>query len=487
MADGRSNASIQVELADDKSVARLIVPPGLPRDFVTEQLCRTVLREAGVAWDAAVAKQVAKMLDALPPEGEKGDFVVARSVPVRHGEDAVIEWLVDETEVDREELSHYDRSAYVLVESGQTIARITPPTHGEDGRDVTGKPLIAQPGRDVELKLDETVMRSSQGELVAQIEGVLVRSGEEVRISPQLEVPDYVDFSTGNIDFDGDVVVGKGIRDCFLVAATGNVEVSGLIEAATIRCGGDLMARGGMAGRERGEVHVGGSLHARYLDNLEGDVGGDLVVEREAINAWLGVSGEAQVARGSIIGGKLTVAKRIEAASLGSAAGVTTRLVLGRLPKLEKQLAELKSIITRLKQRLEKLEEEQLRLKQAGRLGPEQAERQTELSFEMQQAQGNLAKARGAHATLHQRIETRRCVDLNVTRTLHPGVVLIFDDHAYLFSDPLSGPVRIERGEDGELVYRQGSSSGPRPLAQITSVRAADEALRRDGSEQTCE
>ncbi len=57
-----------------------------------------------------------------------------------------------------------------------------------------------------------------------------------------------MDFSTGNIDFEGDVRVLKGIRDIFEVRATGNIEVGGLIEASTIDAGGSVFAKGGMAG-----------------------------------------------------------------------------------------------------------------------------------------------------------------------------------------------------------------------------------------------
>ena len=154
--------------------------------------------------------------------------------------------------------SHCDRSACAMVKLGQNAARIVEPTIDTDSRDVRGRTLTASDGNPTEIKHDETINRNAEGILIALEEGVLIRTADNVFVHKVIVFDQYVDFSTGNIEFTGDVIVRKGVRDCFVIQAGGKVEVGGLIEAATIDCGGDPIARGGFAGREVGTAMVGG-------------------------------------------------------------------------------------------------------------------------------------------------------------------------------------------------------------------------------------
>ena len=115
-------------------------------------------------------------------------------------------------------------------------------------------------------------MLTAAGKFIAQTAGVLQFRANKITISQALVIDDYVDFSTGNIDFDGDVQVRRGVRDKFRIRATGKVEVQGLIEAAHIETGGDFEAATGMAAKETGRVQIGGSLTAKYLECVHGTV-----------------------------------------------------------------------------------------------------------------------------------------------------------------------------------------------------------------------
>jgi uncharacterized protein (DUF342 family) len=475
--------AIRVAVAADKSSAELLIPPGLDRRMVTAEVCEALLRQAGVEITAAVESAVRTLVDTDEQTLRPGKYVVARATQPIHGVDGYVEWTaVPEapppcpTSPDGEPAtrSYYDLSAFVIVRPGEVIGTWHRPTAGEDGRDVTGKTLTARTGKEFQLTLDESIMLDATGKLIAQDEGVLVRDDHQASIRRVLEVPEYVDFSTGNIDFKGDVIVGKGVRDLFTVKATGNIEVKGLIEAATILCDGDLFARGGFAGRERGTARCGG-VQAKYLDNIQGEVLRDLAVEREIINCDITVHGNLAAPHGAIIGGRMVITGTIQVGMLGSGAGVATELVVGSVPRLEGVCRRLREFVNKLEDKHKLLLSDQEHLTRL--LGkrpptPTDKERQTELIFEIANVQTLLNKARPTLERLEQRIAEQRTVDVTVERKLHPGVVIAVGGERYHIASELKGPVRIRRDRSGTISYSRGEQPAG-PLVQIADVEIA--------------
>jgi hypothetical protein len=399
--------------------------------------------------------------------------LVARATPARHGVDGYIEWLVDPAEStddhDGQPINFYNRSSYVMVEAGQVVGRIIAPILGEDGRDVLGRTLAARSGKAASLTLNETIMANREGQLLAQQAGVLVRTGDAARIDNVLDIPEFVDFSTGNISFDGNVCIHKGIRDLFVVQATGNVDVHGLIEAATVDCGGNMIVRGGMAGRERGQVAVGGDMVARYLDRVCGQIHGELRIEHEVINCNLTIHGSVQSPQGSIIGGRLIVVGAVVIGTLGSDAGVPTSLLLGTVPTLETPMFQLDPIIEQLTAKRDALLSEQKQLGMNRRLNALVKERQTEILYELQQAEQYLTRATVARQTLEVEIGKRRTIDVTIDRRLYHGVMFTVGPRQLCIEQEQRGPVRIRLGSDGQLMFARGD--GPaQALSQIAKV-----------------
>src|SRR5690606_12987777 len=148
---------------------------------------------------------------------------------------------------------------------GEVLGRYFLPTPGEPGRDVPGKPIPALPGKPFSTRLDETVVQRDGGDVVAATPGLRVRTERAAPIQQVLTVRDPVGFPSGNIDFHGSVIIHRGIKDRFHVKASQNIQIDGLVEAAQVECGGDLVINAGFAGRDQGAAHVGNHLTARYL------------------------------------------------------------------------------------------------------------------------------------------------------------------------------------------------------------------------------
>lgn len=457
--------------------AELLIPADFARESLNEDICLSLLQQSGVDLRDTVVAAVKDMIAHTPPPGQEHRIVLAQGAPPQHGEDGRIEWLVSEpaqtaheSTDQNEAVSHYERSTYIVVKTGDTIARVIAPTPGVDGRDVQGKTVSAKPGRPAAIKVDESVIRDASGALIAQADGVLQRANNSVLVLQILEVPGYVDFSTGHIDFVGSVTVREGIRDRFVVKATGGVEVRGLIEAATIECGGSLAAQGGMAGRERGHVNVGADLIAKYLDNIQGEVRGDLEVQREAISCDLVVHGEVKMPTGTIIGGRVVSTGRVEVAALGSGACVPTEIVLGTVPRLEPSIHQLQRLIEQLTAKREKLDAEMKLMKKGARMSNADKERQTELTYEHQTVATKLAQAVAVGDVLANRVREMRTVDLTVSRKLFAGVILTVGEQSFKITSDVKGPVKVTLSPTGEVVYRRGDSDGG-PLITIAELK----------------
>ncbi len=485
--------TIRVIIPKDHMTAELLIPADFPRDTLTEQTCLNLLQQSGVEITEQVTEAVKQMLATPPETGQEQQQVLATATPAQHGDHGYVQWLVSEPDQTKEpqtgqdgqkekqkedadngeEVSHYDRSAYIVVKPGDVVGRVIEPTAGADGRDVLGKTIAAIPGRPIFIKNDETILRDGADQLIAQADGVLNRTPDSVAVCQLIEVPDYVDFSTGNIDFTGSVVVRKGVRDCFVVKATGSVEVRGLIEAATIECGGSLTAQGGMAGRERGFAKVGGNLTAKYLDNIQAEVRGDMEIWREVINCDLLIHGEIKSPQGTVIGGKTVITGPAEVAALGSGAFVATEIILGTVPHLEPIAQQLERLIEQLATKREKIEYEQKLMgkKKPSMMTNTDKERQTELMFEHQTASTKHNEGQAAHAAVIERIQQLRTVNLKINNKLFTGVTITVGKQSFVMNKDLKGPVRI-LVENREVVYcRDGAL--PTPLTTVAELKAA--------------
>jgi len=58
------------------------------------------------------------------------------------------------------------------------------------------------------------------------------------------------------------------------IRASGDVEIHGIVEAADIEVKGNLYVRGGIGGKERVSIRVGGEVHAMYIRDCVVEAGG---------------------------------------------------------------------------------------------------------------------------------------------------------------------------------------------------------------------
>ena len=118
------------------------------------------------------------------------------------------------------------------------------------------------------------------------------------------EIRGDVDFSSGNINFIGDVTISGGVTSGFEVKAGGDIEVDGVVESARVESGGNITLHKGIAGAEKGMIQADGAITARFIENARVMAGGDVTVSDAIIQSivWSGASVRCEGKRGTIVG-----------------------------------------------------------------------------------------------------------------------------------------------------------------------------------------
>ncbi len=73
----------------------------------------------------------------------------------------------------------------------------------------------------------------------------------------------------GNINFPGDVEIKGNVISNLTVTATGNIEILGAVEAASIIAGKNIVLKTGIQGMDKGVLQAGGNITARFIERTQ--------------------------------------------------------------------------------------------------------------------------------------------------------------------------------------------------------------------------
>jgi uncharacterized protein len=220
------------------------------------------------------------------------------------------------------------------VAKDQLLARLRPTLPGVDGMDVFGEPIRAQQPLPVYLVAGPNVRAEKEDtEFLAEINGRVQMHGSLLAVMNVYVVNSDVDYRSGNVRFEGNVLVTGAVRKGFEVEATGDVVVLQNAEPCRIKAGRDVFIHGGVLGGGKGEyrVEAGRNITAGYAENAWLEAQGDICIEDFALQSFLysGARILLNKKRGSLMGGEAVAARGLDALSLGSHTGVRTLVAVG--------------------------------------------------------------------------------------------------------------------------------------------------------------
>lgn len=226
-------------------------------------------------------------------------------------------------------VEHKERSPFILVEEGELLAKRVPGQKGESGWTVYGKELAPQKRAIPVLTPGENTRESGDG-IFAACAGRFVLARRTFSISPVLEVSGDVDYSTGHLDFDGDIVIHGDVQDGFNIKATGSVHCERTLSASQVECGGDLIINRGIIGRQKGEIRVQGHVRCKYIEHCYLEAKGTITTMVGMMNSVVNTNDRFETGpRGIIVGGKLFAQNGVSATQIGTSMGPATEVYCG--------------------------------------------------------------------------------------------------------------------------------------------------------------
>ena len=328
------------------------------------------------------------------------DYILARGIPVTPGKDGYVEYFFDTDPVARPKknedgtVDFHALNSVRACKEGQVLAKLHKEVPGSPGKNVFGEAMMANSVKPAVLKHSKGSTLSEDGVLTADTNGHVSLTDGMVFVSSVLELAN-VDVSTGDIDYDGNLLVDGNITTGYKVKVTGDIEVRGVIEAAEITAGGQVTVAKGINGMEKGRITAGHSVIAKYINSAE-VVSGGLIQSELVLNSKISAKDSIIVEgrKGFITGGVARAGSKIEAKTIGSELGAPTSVEVGIDPALKARRAKLIKDNEEIRAALARTEPVLLatvdRLKRGDKLPPEQLKKMQELNKVIQTQKGTL-------------------------------------------------------------------------------------------------
>lgn len=426
-----SNEPIAVRISDDKLKASVNVAP--QEDVqVSKNDIINALKAKGVVFGIQE--------DAIDEVFSFGSFnvdvAVAKGKKPSDGVAARIEYKFETAEKAKvqmveDEHGNVDHKSVQNVESmpeGSVVAVKIPAIKGEPGMTVTGETIPAVEGRDVPIPAGEGTHVSEDGLSLISTQGgrPIIKDGK-ICVSPVYEVKGDVSYATGNISFNGTIVIRGGVQSDFKVTASGDIEVWGNIEKAHIEAEGDVRCRSGLYGQNEGVISAGGSVVIRSVESGMVEAGKNITITQSSRYSTL-QAGEDVVlnnAKGSIVGGKITAGRIIDVTNLGSPSFTETMVEVGFNPKIRELQTKVDSRLNEDKQHLDKALHMIKSLKEMqdkGPLAPDKLELMKKLVPAAHQLKASIEEGTAKLNFINEKIRAMQVGRLKVKGVVYPGV-----------------------------------------------------------------
>ena len=427
---------------DSMTVSLSITPPYGGREVTSDEI-HSALKEKGIVSGIRfeTIKAATSACQAL------NELIAAGRSPLR-GNDGQLLSLIPEM---KEHCPHLEDASSIIdyrdlggivdVRPGDPLMRRIPPEEGSPGENVKGEPVPGIPGNDVRFAAELSGAKLSTDDsdlLIAAIGGkpVIVSNGAIVEPSVKLK---NVDLSTGNLTFEGTIIVSGDIAAGMEVKASGDIIVGGMVESAMLEANGSVEVKGGII---FGKVHAKGSIMARFAEKAHLQAEGNIVLRELSMQSELKsggriVVGEQGMKRGNIIGGVSRATTLVHAIVLGSAGGVATRVEVGVDPDAKERLTEVRIQLEKKQKEAEEIAKTLAYVRQNPQRFEPGIVRFKEIASS--HLQSEIAELTGQKKRLQKRLESVYNARIEVERTVHDGVQVVICDKALTVDDELEG------------------------------------------------
>jgi uncharacterized protein (DUF342 family)/CheY-like chemotaxis protein len=260
-------------------------------------------------------------------------FLIAKGIKAIYPKDAKIRYhfptdFLHAGKVNEDgSINFRDRGDIPCVEEDAFLASKILPEESKPGIDIFGKKIL------VDAPVDQTFSCGSGARMSEDgVRIYAVCSGQphldamgNVSVCPEFQIKGDLGFETGDVNFDGNVVVNGSVKQGFKVKCASLTAQE--IQGAQIDIEGDLNVSMGIIDTEL--VKVKGSVQAKFVHNSKINAFGDLIVQREIIDSRIYLSGACINENGSIVNSEISAKMGIRAANIGKQTTKPSKLTVG--------------------------------------------------------------------------------------------------------------------------------------------------------------
>jgi len=292
------------------------------------------------------------------------DAVIASGTPSLKGEDGRIDFAFNIAEQKQDfkilpdgRIDYRSCMNIITAKPGQQLAKAVAPKEGRPGSTILGTPLKADPGKPAILVAGQGVLQQEDN-YTAAIEGHVMLNGNVLEVLQVYIVNGDVDFSTGNVSFNGNVVITGSVMEGFEVKADGDITINKSIDPCRLEAGRDIQIKGGVQGRGKGILIAGRDISVEYVQNARLEAQGNIQIRNFAVNSTLYTSKKLSITemRGMIVGGETFAQQGLEAKCLGSSAGTKTYIEVGTDFLVGRKIQEMEQTAAFCRNNLAKIE-----------------------------------------------------------------------------------------------------------------------------------
>jgi uncharacterized protein (DUF342 family) len=318
---------------------------------------------------------------------------------------------------------------FVIVKKDQVLARLRPCKEGRPGMNVHGEPMPFQTIQPAGVRGGENT-RTEGDFIFSKINGQMLERGGVLDVKDTLVVKGSVGYATGNIIFPGDVYISGLVSDGFKIYSGGSVTIKQTFDVTDTITRGDLKVSGGIIGRSRGLLKIGGSLKAKFLENCRAAVRKNVVVDRAIINSRIWTLESVEMGdRGLVLGAEIYVLKKLRTGGIGRRDGKATRIHCGVDFTIEQEKEKNNRLIKILGIRI-------LRLRNLI-AAEEEAEKRDKLLEGLKEMLAERQKAADKLAELLVKTVHNKDAVVEVSGEVVPGTFIEICQVGFLVTDPL--------------------------------------------------
>lgn len=441
------NQYVTITFSEDKGIAYLQFSKKDENFSCSVEDLESFLHSHGIRY--GIQRDIVQRISSNPEEYFFSKVPIAIGDEPVHGVDGRVVLTID-LEEDRKPLEKADGKVDYKdlvrlhnVMKGQLISKTIPPVPGQKGRTVTGEEIPCRAGKEARFKVGKNVLvDQSETAMYAAIDGLVTLTDKgKVNVFPVYEVNGDVDYSTGNIDFVGTVVIRGNVLTGFTVKSAGDIRIVGGVEGAELISGGSIEITGGIIGYNKGLVSAGKNVKVSFIQDGNVVAGEDVIVSQSIMHSNIRAGRDVicNGSKGLIVGGVVQAGERVVARTIGNTMSTATAIEVGVVPELRNEINELRQELRLLLENEDKTNKALYLLNQLannGQLSSDKVALRVKLNATKQSHMREEKRIKERVLEIEKMLEDTTQARVEVVKTIYGGSKIVIGRYTRFVKDP---------------------------------------------------